>query len=99
MFKSKIKWLNRGILSGKKRANKVSYHYSQKLGQEHSHNSFYEATITLIPKLEKDTMNKENYRQIITVNIDVKNHQQYISKSSPTVNKKDHTYRSSWNLG
>ena len=27
-------------------------------------NSFYEATITLIPKPDKDTTKKENYRQI-----------------------------------
>ena len=35
-------------------------------------NSFYEATITLIPKSEKDTTKKENNRPISLVNIDVK---------------------------
>ena len=35
-------------------------------------NSFYKATITLIPKPDKDNTKKENYRSISLMNIDVK---------------------------
>ena len=35
-------------------------------------NSFYKATITLIPKPDKDNTKKENYRPVLLMNIDTK---------------------------
>ena len=35
-------------------------------------NSFYEATITLVPKAGKDATKKENYRPILLMNTDAK---------------------------
>ena len=35
-------------------------------------NTFYESTITLIPKLDKDVTKKENYKPISLMNIDAK---------------------------
>ena len=40
--------------------------------EESLSNTFYEATVTLIPKPHKDLTKKENYRPILLMNIDAK---------------------------
>ena len=44
----------------------------QKLKKSEHPNSFYKATIILIPKHDKDTTKKENYRPIFLMHIDAK---------------------------
>ena len=53
-------------------------------------NSFYEAIITLIPKPDKDTTKKENYRPISLMNIEAKILNKILSAESNNILKRSY---------
>ena len=53
-------------------------------------NSFHEATITLIPKPDKDATKKENYRPISLMNIDEKILNKILAKESNNLLKESY---------
>ena len=57
--------------------------------------TFCDATITLIPKPDKDTTKRENYRPI-SDEYRRKNSQQNFSQPYPTTHHKDHTPQPGW---
>ena len=69
----------------------------QKIAEEGTlSSSFYEATVTLIPKSEKGNTKKRNLQASITDEHRCKNPQQNFNKQNSATHQKAHTPMSSW---
>ena len=62
-------------------------------------NSFYEATITLISKPDRDTTKQENYRPISLMNIDAKILTRILANRIQNTLKRSHTELPWWRSG
>jgi len=62
----------------------------QKVAEGKFPNSFYEATITLIQKPDKNTTQKENYRPISLRNIDAKVLKNFLETESNNILKRSY---------
>ena len=94
----KLKDKNHMIISidAKKASDKIQHSFMiktlQKIEEEGTlPNSFYEATITLIPKPEKDNTKKRKLQVNITDEHRCKNPQQNFSKQNSATHQKGHT--------
>ena len=54
------------------KSQQITEKYKGSIAEDKLPNSFYEATITLIPKPDKDATKKENCRPVSLANIDAK---------------------------
>ena len=71
--KSRTRWLHSGLLSVREELMSILLKVFQKTAEEGKlSNSLHKATITMIPKPEKDNTKREIYKPILLMNIDAK---------------------------